>query len=242
MGKRNRFARHFKMLNRADGTALGTHSFGKVIEAIDKLGEHVASVVSADYRRSHTSASIIESIYEPAAISALIAARPLTTTYGYSQSHDISIGGVEVQLSGFEAYGMLTPNDKATKQKAPDDLLNLVHDLQEWHIKLAKIEHMLAWMDATKSVPAFRYWWPTVEALAPGCLPVIDPGKRFKHPEGVSQMVPLMKETTEYVAALRLLPPVEDIPKLDMNIEFDGSTLRLENGTEITLHNRKWHF
>ena len=102
--------------------------------------------------------------------------------------------------------------------------LEQVHAVcMEWN----KVRCVVTWINDHIVTPgAARHYWPTILSLVNESHPVygVD-GERFKDVEGISAIIPLMRETAGIVATALLMPKVEP-PKAysyaDSSFSFKG--------------------
>ena len=102
--------------------------------------------------------------------------------------------------------------------------LEQVHAVcMEWN----KVRCVVKWLNENDATPsAARHYWPTILSLVNESHPVhgVD-GERFKDVEGISAIIPLMRETAGIVATALLMPKVEP-PKAysytDSSFSFKG--------------------
>jgi hypothetical protein len=98
---------------------------------------------------------------------------------------------------------------------------------------------MLRWFNRHATVGAIRHYWPAAVTLcpnAPNLKGLLEkPAERFNVPIGVTEMLPLIRETAATVATMQLLGdrPINDAKGLTLTMPGGEATLL---GVKVTLN------
>lgn len=94
----------------------------------------------------------------------------------------------------------------ANVKSAP--LFDAIHAIQDIHEKYGRVKHLLRWFNNNATEGAVRNYWPAAMALCPAssvALMTTAP-VRYSTPDGLADILPLIRETAGTVAAMELIP------------------------------------
>ena len=136
-----------------------------------------------------------------------------------------------VTLSG---SGIVCPRDKSEVLQPERDsgIVAYIREVYAVRLQWNKVREVVAWMNDPSHKMTFgaaRALWPSILSLVGPDHPVhqVD-GQRYKDPQGIGAIIPLMRETSEIVATALLMPDPE-LPKLEP-VKFDFEHLPREHG------------
>lgn len=130
----------------------------------------------------------------------------------------------------FEELGMLAPtkgNYLIPTGTVPEKILLHWDEMRKLHQKWMDVRNVCQWLNDHKvTLGAARYYWPTILMLMPDNVALAEcGGQRYKEVQGISEIIPTMRETSATVATMKLLPP-EDKSKASppalMQLSFDS--------------------
>lgn len=114
-------------------------------------------------------------------------------------------------IINFDALKMLAPNERHCQLTGviPKDVLAHWDAMLEIHEKWNNVRQVLTWFNEHNvTLGAARYYWPAILALLPENGMLLQcTGQRYKEVEGISEVIPLMRETSTTIATMKLLPP-----------------------------------
>lgn len=129
---------------------------------------------------------------------------------------------------------ILCPRDKSEilQPERDSDIVAYIREVYAVRLQWGKVRDVVTWMndpEHTMTCSAARAFWPTILSLVAPNHPVhqVD-GQRYKDPQGIGAIIPLMRETSEIVATALLMPDPE-LHKLTM-VKFDFEHLPREHG------------
>ena len=130
--------------------------------------------------------------------------------------------------------GIACPRDKSEVLQPERDsgIVAYIREVYAVRLQWNKVRSVINWMndpEHTMTCSAARAFWPTILSLVAPDHPVhqVD-GQRYKDPQGIGAIIPLMRETSEIVATALLMPDPE-LPKLEP-VKFDFEHLPREHG------------
>lgn len=129
---------------------------------------------------------------------------------------------------------ILCPRDKSEILQPERDsgIVAYIREVYTVRLQWNKVREVVAWMNDPShkmTLGAARALWPSILSLVEHDHPVhqVD-GQRYKDPQGIGAIIPLMRETSEIVATALLMPHPE-LPKLG-SVRFDFERLPREHG------------
>ena len=129
--------------------------------------------------------------------------------------------------------GLTCPCDKSEMIQAQRDsgIVAYIQEVYAVRLQWNKVREVVSWMNdpSHKMTPAAaRAFWPSILSLVGPDHPVhqVD-GQRYRDPQGIGAIIPLMRETSEIVATALLMPD----PELKLGpVRFDFEHLPREHG------------
>jgi hypothetical protein len=160
---------------------------------------------------NYTAQSLIEAIYDADLL------RKLRDGYEVGE-HPYGRRAILMELEGtrfqlnvdFEELQMLPPNADYTTPKGvvPHHVMDHWLAMFAIHQKWSDVRHVCTWLNLhSATLGAARYYWPSILMLMPqnedlaACS-----GTRYKDVPGISEIIPLMRETATTIATMKLLP------------------------------------
>lgn len=107
-----------------------------------------------------------------------------------------------------------------------------IQDVYAVRVQWQKVRDVVEWMNDPEhhmTYSAARAFWPSILSLVSSEHPIhsVD-GQRYRDPQGIGAIIPLMRETSEIVATA-LLMPVPDLPNL-APVKFNFKCMPREHG------------
>ena len=174
---------------------------------------------------------VMEWLFPKSTLDVLRAAKPLaggSDTLFDTNIVSLPFGEVTLRINLAES-DIFIPRD-GTEQLQDHKGEHIVSYLEQVHavcMEWNKVRCVVKWLNDHIVTPsAARHYWPTILSLVNESHPVygVD-GERFKDVEGISAIIPLMRETAGIVATALLMPRVEP-PKAysytDSSFSFKG--------------------
>ena len=174
---------------------------------------------------------VMEWLFPKSTLDVLRAAKPVARESGtLFDTNMVSLPFGEVALRiNLVKSDIFVPRD-GTEQLQDHKGEHIVSYLEQVHavcMEWNKVRCVVTWINDHIVTPsAARHYWPTILSLVNESHPVygVD-GERFKDVEGISAIIPLMRETAGIVATALLMPKVEP-PKAysytDSSFSFKG--------------------
>ena len=174
---------------------------------------------------------VMEWLFPKSTLDVLRAAKPLaggSDTLFDTNIVSLPFGEVALRINLVKS-DIFVPRD-GTEQLQDHKGEHIVSYLEQVHavcMEWNKVRCVVTWINDHIVTPgAARHYWPTILSLVNESHPVygVD-GERFKDVEGISAIIPLMRETAGIVATALLMPKVEP-PKAysytDSSFSFKG--------------------
>lgn len=173
---------------------------------------------------------VMEWLFPKSTLDVLRAAKPVARESGtLFDTNIVSLPFGEVALRiNLVKSDIFIPRD-GTEQLQDHKGEHIVSYLEQVHavcMEWNKVRCVVTWINDHIVTPsAARHYWPTILSLVNESHPVygVD-GERFKDVEGISAIIPLMRETAGIVATALLMPKVEPKPLsyTDSSFTFKG--------------------
>ena len=174
---------------------------------------------------------VMEWLFPKSTLDVLRAAKPVARESGtlfVTNMVSLPFGEVALRINLVKC-DIFVPRD-GTEQLQDHKGEHIVSYLEQVHavcMEWNKVRCVVKWLNDHIVTPsAARHYWPTILSLVNESHPVygVD-GERFKDVEGISAIIPLMRETAGIVATALLMPKVEP-PKAysytDSSFSFKG--------------------
>ena len=152
-------------------------------------------------------------------IAKLKAAYPLADTL-YHRNFSLSgwplVTGDKVSMSiDFDAIHMQCPKAIAVAVTPNAQIMDLLVSIYDLHKQFNKVRKVIDWFGEHKVTPgAAVYYWPTIRSLCGSGHAVHDvTGDRYRAVTGISEIIPLLRETAGIVAGAALCPKNPGISK-----------------------------
>jgi hypothetical protein len=100
----------------------------------------------------------------------------------------------------------------------PEELYNTIKKVVAIHERIGRVIALLRWLDKVASPAAIRYYLPSVNALAPGCINLEGEISRYVDPPGISWKLGAIREALATIACCLLLPANVDTPETPLTI------------------------
>lgn len=191
-------------LHKTGRTTLG----GQMRDANNVLTKLLDRVAHASCPMRVQKEQLIEALWAPDVVARLRQAKGLVQPSSWRNSYSI---GPYCRLSiDFSNSSVPTPYAPLCLQPPAAAFSRLVEDLKVIYERFCMVKHVLNWMDANATPGAIRHYWPTMLTLAPKCDELMGASSvRYVEPEGISDLLPLLRETATTVASALLTPQVD---------------------------------
>jgi hypothetical protein len=161
---------------------------------------------------NYTAQSLIEAIYDAELLRKLrdgyeVGEHP----YGHKSLSQMELEGTRFLLNvDFDELNMLPPNTNYVTPKGtvPRHIMDHWLAMFAIHQKWVEVRAVCAWLNLhSATLGAARYYWPSILMLMPQneALAACG-GARYKDVPGISEIIPLMRETATTIATMKLLP------------------------------------
>jgi hypothetical protein len=100
----------------------------------------------------------------------------------------------------------------------------------------AAVRHVVSWMNSKATLGAIRYYWPTLLSLIPSEAKErfsAEVPTNFKEPDGIGQMLPLLKASAATVGSALLMPDIDPPGEYQFTLSFQERMFQM-NGVDYT--------
>ena len=161
---------------------------------------------------NYTARSLIEAIYDADLLRKLRDGYEVVEhPYGSRTLPHMELEGTRFQLHvSFDELKMLPPNDDYATPKGvvPRHVMDHWLAMFAIHQKWVAVRAVCTWLNLhNATLGAARYYWPSILMLMPQNEDLAAcGGTRYKDVPGISEIIPLMRDTATTVATMKLLP------------------------------------
>jgi hypothetical protein len=140
----------------------------------------------------------------------LMAVRHCMTPASHVGIYQIGGVGTHVHVNWIKT-GIPTPSPDVMRphHDRMDLFFSAIDTISAARIKYGKVVHLLRWFNQNATPAAVRNFWPSALALVPGSKFAVDNAEapsRYSSPQGIGQLLPLLRETSGTVAGMQLIP------------------------------------
>jgi hypothetical protein len=184
---------------------------------------------------NYTAQSLIEAIYDADLLRKLRDGYEVgILPYGSRTLPHMELEGTRFHLNvDFDELKMMPPNDDYATPKGvvPRHVMDHWLAMFAIHQKWVAVRAVCTWLNLhNATLGAARYYWPSILMLMPQNEDLAAcGGTRYKDVPGISEIIPLMRDTATTVATMKLLPE-----------ERKGSTARTIVNMSIVDNDEKW--
>lgn len=202
-----------RRLNRTVSSAPGERNVigdHYVEEACTRLNKAAQQEAAMYVERIPMDTKLINSLFNADNLSVLRHAYGLVEPISTRNAYPLAPHAPGTLTLDFEGSGVVTPQERCFQ---PNDdakpFFAACCTIKELHQRWGAVAYMLRWFNRNATLGAIRHYWPAAVTLCPNS-PALKgllekPAERFNVPLGVTDLLPLIRETAATVASLQLL-------------------------------------
>lgn len=205
--------------NRTVDTSLLGKDIRKAVEHIAVLCDRVVAVsVQHDLTRE----GVVRALFNPDTIRVATEAKgiinPLNSQHGYS-----IVSGTNIYISYNELPFLAINPANLEAQPGCEQVVAVVEKIKSIHARFSTVRYVLEWFNTHATAGAVRHYWPTILSLVDNDAVNNATLGRYKEPDGISSLLPLIRETATTVASALILPATEQRHPGHMWVSFSSA-------------------
>lgn len=232
-GRRKAYRHHMQQENAAR-TTLGASGFSAATRKIDEL--HWSSA-QAMLRFDHTFNDVMDWLFDPEVLRIAKESRRVVEPRMDLEYYSLGSWREDTRFTiryKNSIYNTIRDEVGLIKSDASLPLQAFINEADALWRKFTAVQHCLMWLDANATPGAMRYYWPAIMSLAGDNAVFKDiDGSRFKEPDGIGPMLPMLRETASTVASALLLSQERVVKPDNMVLTFDSVAYTHESGVKI---------
>lgn len=209
---------------------------GSVFEdAIQNISRDLAKYARYMHDIDMTPLEFLTAIYGRETVDLVKKVQPLLTetyydNHGYELEHNLEI------MFPHAMHGMVPMLMPHKPKPLPIELVQFDASMRRTIEEFTKVRFMLGWFQDNATAGALRHYWPACAAFLPKGFEFPSTKGAFREPKDIGRVLPLLRETATFVAAIKLMPQEYTAPPPKTGVTYKFSEYFFQHeSTEINM-------